>query len=72
MTCDCIDKVNALLAPKNTRLTEPLFVLHGIRRGPYLFVETEQIEKGRGKKKATSMFASHCPFCGEKYDTDPV
>lgn len=64
--CDCIETVNAKLAERNTRLHEPIFIF-GPDLTRRLFVETEQIERGRGKKKAVSMFASFCPFCGEKY-----
>jgi hypothetical protein len=31
-------------------------------------IETERIEKGRGKQKASTTFCSYCPFCGEKYE----
>lgn len=27
-------------------------------------VATEQVEKGRGKNKASLLFASYCPLCG--------
>jgi len=64
--CDCIAKVNALLAEHNTMLLEPIFVSPDMPTR--LFVETVQIKSGRGLKKACSMFASFCPFCGEKYE----
>jgi hypothetical protein len=58
--CDCISTVNAMLSDHNTRITIPLI-------GPQLpFVQTEKLdEKRRGKP--SFMFASFCPFCGEKY-----
>lgn len=58
--CDCIKTVNELLAPHNTQVVLPIF-------GPKQpFVETMKIdEKKRGKPQA--MFASCCPFCGERY-----
>lgn len=62
MTCTCIETVNEKLASRNTRLLEPIFI-HG-DTGRRLFVETQQIETGRGKAKATSVFTSYCPFCG--------
>jgi hypothetical protein len=63
MTCDCIDTVNALLAERNTRLELPLML--GEDQTPRLMVRTEQVEKGRGKKRAVAMFATYCPFCGK-------
>ena len=67
--CDCIEKVNGLLADRNTRLKEP--IVFGNRPGPNLMIETEIIEKKRGAR-VTSMFASYCPFCGEKYGAPDV
>lgn len=64
-SCDCVDKVDAMLAEKNTRITRALIISQ-----PDTFralIETEQVESGRGKPKARSMFASFCPFCGTKY-----
>lgn len=58
--CDCIAKTNVFLAEHNSRITIPIF-------GPKLpFVMTEKVDaKKRGK--LAFMFASHCPFCGEKF-----
>lgn len=70
--CNCIETVNAKLAERNTRLKEPMFIFgkdsSGLKQEPArrLFIETEQIETGRGKMRATAMFNSYCPFCGEK------
>lgn len=64
MACDCIQEVNAMLAERNTRLTLPIML--GADQTPRLMIVTEQIEGGRGKKKACGMFASFCPFCGVK------
>ncbi|UQD69244.1 hypothetical protein JEY40_24830 [Bradyrhizobium japonicum] len=57
--CDCIEKTNTHLAQHNTKIMLPWV-------GPKLpFVETIKLdEKKRGKP--VKMFASHCPFCGEK------
>lgn len=60
--CDCTYEVDTMLAERNTRLMRPL-----IFGGDDVFrpmIVTEQIERGRGKKKACGMFASFCPFCG--------
>lgn len=67
MTCNCIEVVNEKLAPRNTRLSQAMMLT--MTAHPGLMVETEQIEKGRGKEKATAVFLSYCPFCGTKYDS---
>lgn len=67
MTCKCIEEVNAKLAERNTRLHEPWII--GDDKTRRLFIETEQIETGRGKAKATAMFSTYCPFCGVKHDS---
>lgn len=65
--CECADNIDKMLAERNTRLTRA--IVFGKRgNSPNLMLRTEQIETGRGKAKATGMFASHCPFCGEKYE----
>jgi hypothetical protein len=58
--CDCIQDVNKFLAEHNTKIEMPWF-------GPQRpFVQTMKVdEKRRGKPRM--MFASCCPFCGEKY-----
>lgn len=58
--CDCLSKVNGHLAEFNTKIELPMI-------GPQRpFVLTMKLnEKKRGKPKM--MFASCCPFCGEKY-----
>jgi hypothetical protein len=60
MTCDCVAKVNEMLAGNNTKIVLPMI-------GPQrTFVETCKVdEKKRGKPSL--MFASFCPFCGSKY-----
>jgi hypothetical protein len=61
MSCNCIQEVNEVLATRNTRLAVPIMFGGGPDR---LLVETEQVERGRGKPKACSMFTTYCPFCG--------
>jgi len=68
MTCTCIETVNEKLATRNTRLSQA-FMFHEANH-PGLMLETDQIEKGRGKPKAVSMFLTYCPFCGVKYGED--
>lgn len=69
MACNCMEDVNAKLATRNTRLTQAIvFNKAGRENNPDLMLQTEQIETGRGKAKAVSMFISYCPFCGAEYD----
>ena len=63
MACDCYEKTNEALGEHNTRITSYFtFESNRVRR-PWP-IETTQIEKGRGKKKAMGLFASFCPLCG--------
>lgn len=61
--CECILTVNQELAQHNTRIHMPII-------GPKIpFVETIKVdEKRRGKP--VRMFATYCPFCGEKYPAE--
>lgn len=65
MSCNCIADVDAMLAERNTRIMLPMML--GADQTSRPMIVTEQIEKGRGKKKAVGMFATFCPFCGQKY-----
>lgn len=64
MTCNCRAEANKALAEHNTRIKH-YFTLRDSRAGMPWPIETEQLEKGRGKKKAMGLFASFCPLCGE-------
>lgn len=66
--CNCVEVVNQKLASRNTRLVQA--IIFGDHDDDALMLETEQIEKGRGKQKATGVFLSYCPFCGRKYKPD--
>jgi len=68
VTCDCITRVDAMLAERNTRIKMPLVFAMGAEPAPTPapMIVTDQIETGRGKKKAVGMFATFCPFCGIK------
>jgi hypothetical protein len=68
MACDCISVVDAKLAERNTRIMLPLILRSGNGdTTPKPMIVTEQVETGRGKKKAVGMFATFCPFCGVAY-----
>ena len=64
MSCECIDRVDAMLAERNTRIQFPIML--GVDQTRRPMIVTEQIQTGRGKKKAVGMFATFCPFCGVK------
>lgn len=69
MACSCAEDVDKKLADRNTRLTRAMvFRRDGREHNPDVMLQTEQIEKGRGKEKAVSMFLTYCPFCGVRYD----
>jgi hypothetical protein len=59
--CDCIKSTNEYLAQHNTKITIPWL---GTQRP---FVQTEKID-GKKRNKPMMLFASYCPFCGEKYE----
>ncbi len=61
--CDCIETANEHLAQFNTIIELPMWTKSGVYKP---FVQTMKIDqKKRGKPKM--MFASCCPFCGERY-----
>lgn len=65
MACNCITTVDADLAERNTRIMLPIML--GGDQTPRPMIVTDQIETGRGKKKAVGLFATFCPFCGTRY-----
>lgn len=65
MACNCVDVVDEKLAERNTRIVRPL--VFGGDQTFRAMVVTEQVETGRGKKRACGMFATYCPFCGVAY-----
>jgi hypothetical protein len=62
--CNCIAEIDAKLAERNTRIMLPIML--GADQSPRPMIVTDQIETGRGKKKACGLFATFCPFCGVK------
>jgi len=64
--CDCITRINELLAPRNGRLILTFTLTDGLSDFPT--IEIEKIAP-RGKKPPRVM-PTFCPFCGEKYATE--
>jgi hypothetical protein len=64
--CECIAVMDKALAERNTKLA--LTFTFGGGLSTYPTIQTEQVEKGRGKKKAIGVIPSFCCFCGEKYE----
>lgn len=71
MKCDCINKIDNKLRDKNLRLVGYAHVMPDFSIIPKL--ETEWIDPDRApkgqKRNPPSMFASHCPFCGEPVES---
>lgn len=61
--CGCRERIDAGLAQYNTRV-ERVYTLSGNAVGMPWPIATVQIEKGRGKPKASMLIASFCPMCG--------
>jgi hypothetical protein len=61
--CDCIETANKHLAEFNTKIELPMWTSSG-KLTPFVLT-TKINEKKRGKPQM--IFASCCPFCGEKY-----
>ncbi|PTQ64482.1 hypothetical protein C8J45_103332 [Sphingomonas sp. PP-CE-3G-477] len=70
MACNCIAEVDAKLAERNTRIMLPIML--GADQTARPMIVTDQIETGRGKKKAVGMFATFCPFCGVSFTQEPT
>ena len=58
----CIRQLNKKLEKDNTRL------VHNVLNTNHIFVDTVKIRKLRDGKKAKTVIASYCPFCGEKLE----
>ncbi len=56
----CLKKLDEELEKTNTRLVA------NILNQNHVFIDTERIRKLRDGKKATTVIATYCPFCGEK------
>lgn len=66
--CDCIEKIDAELAGRNTRIRQAFVIGSGSLDLSGALIQTEQVETGRGKEKAVNLHATFCPFCGVHYE----
>ena len=64
--CKCIDNALPQLALQNTRL---VVLLSFTGECDKVVVATDRLEKKRDGKKALTVIATYCPFCGKKYPT---
>jgi hypothetical protein len=63
---DCTERINALLAPKNTILA----VAFSIDSARELVMLTTVKADTKKRGKPATLFASFCPFCGRKLATE--
>ena len=68
--CDCIELTNKELKKYNTRLIIPiLWNSQGLKPVEKVVCATEK-DDIKNKRKAVNIFATYCPFCGEKYEKE--
>lgn len=64
--CDCITKVDELLAERNGRLYVTINLMNG-KAYPKLGVEKKET---RSRTKPPLMIPTYCPFCGQRYEEE--
>ncbi len=67
MPCDCIDTMQTLLEPENTKLALTIQWSSG---QAFPTIQTEKISS-RGKRPAV-VVPSYCPFCGKAYKSETI
>ena len=65
--CNCNEKVNSKLSDHNTVLDIPFTVSSGLGLGFGKVKIVTAKKDSKVRKKPVTVFASFCPFCGEKY-----
>lgn len=69
--CNCIKDTNKVLEERglNTRLDIPIMFNRGngnLGSSPQVLIKTKKADTTK-REKPIKLFASYCPFCGEKY-----
>lgn len=73
--CNCIREINSKLTKSgiNAELDVPFIVdpiTKDIRAEIVTISTCKRDESKRGKSVTVTVFASYCPFCGERYEQD--
>ena len=67
--CDCINKMDGLLAEKNIRIARGFQIIGKKLELSPPFVATEKLNP-KIRKSPPTVIANYCPFCGEKFGSD--
>lgn len=69
--CDCLEKVQEALKPKNCKLQTVLTMNFTTGRGSIVgpLLAVEKLDKSRDR--LPTVFPTYCPFCGVKVDDEP-
>lgn len=74
MNCNCIEEVNGKLKELNLKLSGYAYLMPEFKR--VFTINTEWIDRAKAPKgqkmKPTSMWVSHCPFCGKPVEQKPT
>lgn len=65
--CDCIERVNEGLRSRAIKVSQNIILNTRAGRIDAAPVIIETINIYTGKPSRIPLFATHCPFCGEKY-----
>ena len=65
--CDCVDKINDKMTGTNQRIKR--YWTLGDEVGEAIGIEVEKVNKSL-RTKVSALFATYCPFCGEKINRD--